>query len=265
MQNYKADQLIQDGSMELELAVISVLGDREDQQDCFGYSLKPGEGLIAVCDGMGGHEGGRLASSVAVNRMISSYDETYPHVEISSFLLEEVHKADREVYQLAREDGTLLRAGTTVCAVFVKDRKLSWVSVGDSRIYLLRDEEFVQITHDHNYRLALDEHLAAGAISEEEYQRELARGEALISFLGLGELKIIDINTVPFELQKDDRIILMSDGLYKLASDEEIKRILLNFNNISDALQALEMKAKKNAKYATVKRDNMTVALVRIK
>ena len=254
MQNYKADQLIEDG-----------LGDRDDQQDCFGYSLKQGEGLIVVCDGMGGHEGGRLASSVAVNRMISSYDETYPHADAGSFLLGEVHKADKDVYQLAREDGTLLRAGTTISAVLVKDRKLSWVSVGDSRIYLLRDEEFVQITQDHNYRLALDEHLAAGAIGEEEYQRELARGEALISFLGIGELKIIDINTVPFELQKDDRIVLMSDGLYKLASDDEILRILLNFTNISDALQALEMKAKKKAKYATVKRDNMTVALVRIK
>ena len=66
-------------------------------------------------------------------------------------------------------------------------------------------------------------------------------------------------------LIKEDKILLMSDGLYKLVSNDEIKRILSNFSNIEDALKALEIKAQKAARSKNVNRDNMTVALVKIK
>ena len=89
----------------------------------------------------------------------------------------------------------------------------------------------------------------AGLLDEEEFAKEDVRGEALISFLGIGNLALIDYSKSPLELQKDDKIIIMSDGLYKIVSDAEIARILENFNNIWEAVQALEMKAKKNAKY----------------
>lgn len=265
MQNYKDNQLITDENAAFEMTMLSVLGDREAQEDCFGYDLKNGEGLVVICDGMGGHDGGRIASSVAVEKILSAYRAQYPCAEPTNCLIGAANEADRTVAALTNAEGKPLRAGTTMVAVVVRDGELFWTSVGDSRAYLFRGSEFVQITEDHNYQLVLDERLAGGVISREEFERESLRGEALISFLGIGDLRIIDYNAVPLKLYKDDKILLMSDGLYKLVSDEEIQRIVENFSNIGEALQALDMKAKKNAKYLAASRDNMTVALIKIK
>ena len=102
-------------------------------------------------------------------------------------------------------------------------------------------------------------------IDELEYQSKSLQGEALISFLGVNGLPKIDTNDNPFTLIKDDKILLMSDGLYKLVSNDEIGRILSNFTNIEDALNALELKAQKVSKTSKISRDNMTVALIKIK
>lgn len=265
MLSYKDNHLITDENAAFELAIISVLGDREAQEDSFGYSLRGNEGIITVCDGMGGHEGGKMASSLAAHHIITGYEEQCPLEQPIGTLLNMTHRISEEIAGKCHEDGSPMKAGSTMVTVMIRDKDVYWVSAGDSRAYLYRGDEFVQITVDHTFRLMLDEHLAAGQITREEYEQQLYRGEALISFLGVWDLKVIDYNEVPFPLMKDDKILLMSDGLYKLVADEEIRRIIDNFSNISEALQALDMKAKKNAKALAINRDNMTVALIKIK
>ena len=264
MQGHKENERVSDGNSRLDLAILTVLGDREDQQDSFGYELKTDEGLIVVCDGMGGHEGGRQASSLAVNEFLTAYDRNYPCSDPVAFLDSTTRKADARIYELTGEEGKRLRAGSTVVAVLVRDRQLYWSSVGDSRAYLLRGEEFVQITEDHNYKTVLRERLEAGLIDAQEYAKENSRAEALISFLGIGGLQLVDYNDKALRLEKDDKIVIMSDGLYKVVSEAEIFRVIGNFSNISEALQALNMKAQKKAGPG-VRRDNMTVAIVKIK
>ena len=105
----------------------------------------------------------------------------------------------------------------------------------------------------------------AGLLDEAEFEKENVRGDALISFLGIGDLSLIDYSETPLDVIKDDKIIIMSDGLYKSVSDEEIARILDNFNNIEEAVKALEMKSRKNAKNSGASRDNTTIALIKIK
>ncbi len=107
--------------------------------------------------------------------------------------------------------------------------------------------------------------MKAHAISQDEYNQKIYRGEALISFLGFNGFPKIDLNAHPFKLQSNDRIVLMSDGLYKLVDNETMGRVIGNFNNISEAAQALEIKAKNISKNRNVKRDNMTVAIIRVK
>ena len=102
-------------------------------------------------------------------------------------------------------------------------------------------------------------------ITQEEYEAEAKRGGALISFLGIGDLKLIDYNSSPLTLKSGDRIILMSDGLYKLVPDEEIRTVAENFKNISDVLDVFEVKAAKAARIYGVSRDNMTAAIIHIK
>ncbi len=264
--NNPNDTIIQtDSSPLVNLAAISVLGDRDEQQDSFGYSLQHTEALVCVCDGMGGHQGGRQASNLAVDRLLYAYQNNSPCDDPKEMLLKAVKDADSAVAMLKLPDGSPLRAGSTLVAVFIKNGLLYWSSVGDSRAYLIRDGEFVQLTSDQNYRMVLDEKLQAGIITPSDYQREIVRGEALISYLGMGNVKLIDHNTVPLRLKKDDKIILMSDGLYKTLPDAQIARILDNFSNIQESLQALEMRAKKNAKNDRIVRDNMTAVLIKVK
>lgn len=265
MQNYKENCLVSDNNSVMEIAIMSVLGDREDQQDCFGYELRADEGVIVVCDGMGGHQGGQKASQTAVELILQKYTGVLQKEDDLGFLLEATKEANEAVCNLQDTEGNQLNAGSTVVSVIVRDNQLCWSSVGDSRAYLYRKGEFVQITQDHNYKTVLDEKKSMGLITSEEYDAECVKGEALISYLGVGKITLVDHNNEALQLMQDDKIVIMSDGLYKLVSDEEIQRIIENFSNITEALQALNMKAKKNARSRQAVRDNMTIAIIKMK
>ena len=104
-----------------------------------------------------------------------------------------------------------------------------------------------------------------GNIDRQTYETEMLQGDGLTSFLGVGREMQVDINVRGIPLHSGDRILMTTDGLYKLVSDEEINRILTNFKNIGEAVQALEMKASHGALKKRTVRDNMTIALVNIK
>lgn len=265
MVNHKAKQVITDENSSLCLAALSVIGDRDDQQDSFGYDLKQNRGLIVVCDGMGGLEGGKAASELAVKTFLEQTSTAADTGAQAHTMIRAVKTADAKIARLENGAGDLLRAGSTLVSVAVNRNELMWCSVGDSRAYLLRNGELVQFTQDHNYQTVLEEKRLAGLLSEADYRRESARGEALISFLGMGNLSLIDYSETPLALMKEDKLLIVSDGLYKMVTDFEIARILDNFNNIGEAVQALEMKAQKNAKNSGDVRDNTTIVLVKIK
>lgn len=265
MFNQKDQSLIRDENDAFQLAALSVIGHREDQQDSFGHRLQQNQGLVIVADGMGGHEGGKQASELAVKTFLEGYAQSGADIARSDVLVGIAKQADQGVSQLRNEAGQLLKAGSTLVAISISARQLMWCSIGDSRAYLIRGTEMVQLTLDHNYHTVLVEKLNAGLLNQREFEIEDARGEALISFLGIGNLSLVDYSETPLQLKQDDKIIMMSDGLYKVVTEEEIARIVDNFNNIGEALQALEMKAQRNAKNNGICRDNMTVALIKIK
>lgn len=263
--SYKDDYSLFDENAYFEIAITSVIGDREEQQDSSGFELKSDEGFSIVCDGMGGHNGGKAASTIATELLCKTFSNNYPNNNMRELLLDAVEEADKKVADLCDENGEPLRAGSTLVSVYIKGRHLYWISVGDSRIYIYRNSELVQVTTDHNLKTLLEERLSLNLIDLEEYNEKMSQGEALISFLGINGLPKIDANESGFELVSGDRILMMSDGLYKLLDDAEILRIIDNFNNIQEALKALELKAQKSSKTNSIKRDNMTVALIRVK
>lgn len=265
IKNYKDNTFLTDENTIFSFSIVSVIGNREEQQDCFGYSLHADEGIIAICDGMGGHAGGQRASNTAISRILDGYDSEYPVQNPEEFLRRKINEIDTEIKGFLTEDGTALNAGTTIVCVLINGSHLYWISVGDSRLYLFRAGELVQVTQDHIYQVVLEGKLQSGEISPTEYAREEEKGEALISFLGIGDVQLIDNNTVPFRLRSGDKLLLASDGLYKIVPEDEIQMLLSNFNNISEALQALNMKAGKIAEKQKIKRDNLTASLIQIK
>lgn len=246
------------------LTLLSVVGDREEQQDSFGYKLDKTDGIVVVCDGMGGHNGGRTASTLTVNKVLELADPRLPTPD-EDILKNMAIIADKAVSELTYDDGSPLNAGSTLASVIVKDMCMYWVSVGDSRVYLRRGQEFLKVTNDHNYLLALDEGLRSGEISPSQYSNELVRGEALISYIGLGNVQLIDYSESPLRLCSGDEILIMTDGLYKIVTDAEMQEVMLKSISIENVVHQLESVAANNAAINNVNRDNMTVAVIKIK
>lgn len=264
MQNYKNDQLVKDENQMMDVAILTTIGNREEQQDMFGYHLMNNECIVVICDGMGGHKGGKLASSISVEQFLRDYRNHYPAQDPISLLMSSAKSSDAAISELRNDSGEKLNAGSTCVSVIIREKQLYWCSVGDSRAYLLRGEEFVQLTQDQNYKTVLGERLRTGEITDAEYRLEMGRGEALISYLGIGELSLIDYNSTPLSLESGDKIILMTDGLYKTVPETEIQQILENFRNSAEALQALDKLASKTAKAKRFSRDNLTAAIITI-
>ena len=248
-----------------ELVIHSVLGDRAEQQDSSGCFISESCGAVVLCDGMGGHKGGKLAGRIGAETLLSACEELTDGRNIKSRYVAAAAEADRKISALLDGDGERLMAGTTAVSVFLHKRLLQWLSVGDSRIYLLRNNDFIQATTDHNLKTLLDFRLRSGEIEKEEYDSEISNGNALVSFLGMGGLTFVDTNDHMLPLEKNDTVFLTTDGLYKLLCDDLIKEILANFKNPADAAIALTYKAERQAKKTDTPMDNTTFAIIKIK
>lgn len=126
------------------------IGRRDSQQDAGFVAACDNETLAVVCDGMGGLTGGERASKAAIEKFLSEY-EREGRLDGGEWMEEAIELTDDLVYSLKAPDGTPLGAGTTLAAVHIIADRMYWVSAGDSRIYVLRAGQMVQITTDHNY------------------------------------------------------------------------------------------------------------------
>lgn len=218
---------------------ISLIGGRKNQQDALDYRVLPGGQFAAsVCDGMGGLNGGARASREACSGFFEEYEAAVLRSRGAKGppdLPQLARRLDRRILGLRDSDGLPLDGGSTLTAVVIENGFFHWLSVGDSRIGLLREGKLHWLNRLHNYRLELDEALRNGDISPEEYQAELPRGPALLSYLGCGELKYIDCRTrQPF--LPSDILLLCSDGFCELLPDDAMARTL---NSLDDSMTNL--------------------------
>ena len=256
---------VNENNQKFDFGAITTIGNREEQQDCIGYDIKSNKMIAVICDGMGGHEGGEIASQTAVERLLTEYYSLLPFHDIDQFFVESVIAIDGEISRLTKDDGTPLMAGTTIVAVIIIENQLHWLSVGDSRIYLYRNGELVRPTVDHNYSLLLKQRLLDGEITEKDYQKESEKGSMLISFLGKGDLPMIDYSSTPLSLFQGDVILLSSDGMFKNLSEKDICKIIKNYDSAEDAVIEMEKRATKQARIDNKKRDNVSLLMIKIK
>lgn len=250
---------------EITSASFSIIGDRLTQEDAVYIStdrqLLSAERkrvLAAVCDGMGGMANGGQASATAIQMIKDTFEQIQEdrEVNIPNFLISGMKTIDKTIHEFPKEGGR--GSGTTIVAVLVENDKLYWASVGDSRIYILREGTLTQVTRDHNYMLRLQSMVDQGQITQEEADTNRQR-EALISFLGIGNVSLMDVNMDPFTLQSGDIILLTSDGMTKVLSDEQIKDILSENSSVEDKARSLvETAVEQNMR----SQDNTTVALL---
>ena len=243
-----------------EVFASSIMGTRKYQQDSYGCITTPLGTLAAVCDGMGGLAGGERASQLGIRTLLEDYICT-GNGDILGFFDEEVKKIDSGVVELKDDNQRPLGAGTTLVAIHIKSGIMHWVSVGDSKIYLVRDGSMICLVREHNYRLMLNEMYANGEITLEQYRAEEPKAEALISYLGIGNVSLIDESEDPFQLRPGDVVLLCSDGLYKSLSEQQILSILQD--NSFDLQRAADELTGAALEYAARGQDNTTVMIVR--
>jgi len=244
----------------VKIGMSSVMGTRKTQQDTvYAFSRDPLH-LAVVCDGMGGLEGGEIASRMAAETLAADFLEMDETADISSFLRDEALRLDEQVWNLRGENGAFLDAGTTIVTTVIRGNELYWMSVGDSRIYQIRKGEITVLTREHNYRLTLDILLRQGRISREEYDRSQENAEALISYLGIGDLRLIDGNKRPILMEKGDKFLLCSDGLYRSMDKKQIMELLLRAPE--EAGRAAQTLTASVMQRCQGKQDNTSVVLV---
>jgi serine/threonine protein phosphatase PrpC len=213
--------------------------------------------LVAVADGMGGHSGGEIASSQAIEilreRVLSSQQDKNYTVDMRSFLDDLFQEANRKIFQLASQEERLAGMGTTLVASLLFREKAYTANIGDSRAYLFRNHTLTQITRDHTWKTDL---LRLNSVSEEEIY-EFPFKNLVTRSLGFDSEVVVDIFEV--DLQDGDYLLLCSDGLYNLVSSEKIRRIF-------ERHKTAEKICKKLIQSACQKggQDNITAVVVQV-
>lgn len=248
-----------------ETGADSIMGSRQCQQDFAYVYTGEKEILAAVCDGMGGMEGGERASSTAVFQLAEDFHlfQKNPPQSVPDFFTEEAKRLNQAVRSLKNDSGKSLKAGTTLVAAWFCKNEMYWVSVGDSRIWLVRDGRIHQVNRDHNYRLSLEYKLQNGEIDRSEFEREsrTSQAEALISYIGIENLRLIDVNRAPIRLEAGDIVILSSDGVYKSLDDVQVCAMVCD-NDIDMNIAAARLNVMA-LRYGVRGQDNTTSVLIR--
>lgn len=174
--------------------------------------------LFGVADGMGGHTGGEVASGTAVD-VITRTSKEAPPADIDD-LATYVKRANEMIWQKAQEDPSLHGMGTTCTLLHITGSTVQIAHVGDSRAYLLRQDELSQITEDHTL---VERMVREGRISREDAPHHPQRS---IITRALGVDAEVEVDTTTIEVQAGDRILVCSDGLSSMLDDPAIKRLL---------------------------------------
>lgn len=176
--------------------------------------------LYGVADGMGGHKGGEVASTSARDDLLRELEGKTPSVAALSGAIEEVN---RQIYHQQEHDDALTGMGTTLSVLWMSDNFVYIGHVGDSRVYLLRDGEFKQMTLDHSL---VEQLVREGVLTEEEAQNHPMRN---IITRAIGTDESVEVDVVVEERRKGDLWLACSDGLHGLVDDRQMRDALRQY------------------------------------
>ena len=246
----------------LEVAGRSDVGRvRSSNEDSYGYDQRLG--VYVVCDGMGGHAAGEIASRIAVDSVLAYFRDKEPMAADASLidapigaqlLADAVNKANESILQYADQNEATAGMGTTLVAARFCDGRFTIAHIGDSRIYLLRDGELVQLTEDHSFVM---EQVRRGVLTLQEAKQSAAQ-HIITRALGTGDDSPPDL--AEFPAQEGDVLLLTTDGILRHVEDQEIKAIMLQIPSLQVACDMLVDAANEGGG-----EDNATCLLLRVR
>ncbi|MBN2432988.1 MAG: Stp1/IreP family PP2C-type Ser/Thr phosphatase [Acidobacteria bacterium] len=238
-------------------------------------------GLFVVSDGMGGHNAGEIASMTAIKSMVSAINRDYfqklvqsrffrlpdnvynyhfkkmkppvPPLPPRRVLPQAIQRANRDIIELSRKNPAFFGMGATITAAIIVDRTLTVASVGDSRCYVIGREQLKQVTRDHTI---VNQMLELGTITPEEAKYHPGRN---FLYRSLGSDEVMELDVYEEELTPPVWVLLCSDGLNNMVSDEQIQTVI-------DGARSPERAATRLVRIANRAggKDNISVVLVKV-
>lgn len=181
--------------------------------------------LLVIADGMGGYEGGSVASQIVVSSFSDVYQRSSPSLPPLQVMQAGVAAALAAMKQQAARSEALSRMGSTVVAVVIKDGSIHLVNVGDSRAYLINPRQCRQISYDQSL---VGELLRQGIIGEEDVRTHPRRNVLNMSISAQRETVSTYSNIFPY--QPGDRLVLCSDGLWGPVTEPQIQAVVLEYH-----------------------------------
>lgn len=229
---------------------------RVNQDAVISKTLSSNFAWSLICDGMGGTNGGDIASSVAISEISKSLnadlDETLSSEDIKLFMYKAIENANNKIFEKAFENKLLRDMGTTAVLCIVKGDVMHVMHAGDSRAYLISGDGIKQITKDHSM---VQEMVDRGEITMQDARNHPQKN---IITRALGVEKNIKLDYIEINLRKGDILLLCSDGLTNEIADNDIYEICLK-SDISKIPEKLIREANRAGG-----RDNITVSVAKI-
>ena len=233
---------------------------RQLNEDYIGFDQDLGIAVLA--DGMGGHQSGEIASHMAVESVLGKLQnmckpksaEAITGSQLLDYVSNTISYSNSMIFQAAEAVDEHRGMGTTLVAVMIQDSQIYAGHVGDSRLYLYRDESLMRITKDHS--------LVQDLIDRGFYTEEEARSANVghIVTRALGTKAQVEVDTLQHDLEEGDILLLCSDGLSDMVADWQIQEILKEqSSNLEQATESLVSSANTNGG-----KDNISVILMQV-
>jgi serine/threonine protein phosphatase PrpC len=246
----------------LEVAGRSDVGRvRQSNEDCYGFDLR--QGVFVVCDGMGGHAAGEVASKIAVDTVLNYFRDKEPlaaNAELvdaplgAQLLSDAVNKANESILEYAEGHASASGMGTTLVAARFAEEKFTIAHIGDSRIYLLRQGSLLQLTEDHSLVM---EQVRRGIMTVDEAKKSTAQ-HIITRALGTDDNSPPDLAEFPAET--GDILMLTTDGVLRHLEDQQIHEALAESASLQEACDhMIELALDAGGE------DNATCVLIRVK
>ncbi|NOQ63925.1 MAG: SpoIIE family protein phosphatase [Methyloprofundus sp.] len=236
-----------------------IQGKRERQEDSYQILQQvevAGETglLFLLCDGMGGHVGGEVASHLICEHFRESFDQSA--LAMQARLKSALDHAHQQLIAYTEQHAEYAGMGTTLIAACVVGQRLYWLSVGDSPFWILREGKLQRLNADHSMLPVFKKMVEMGELSLEEALND-PRRHALRSVISRKPIKEVDVTETAFVLQAGDQLVLASDGLETL-TDEQIIAALLNASSLNCQQVVTELLTKVDS-IARPDQDNTSV------
>jgi serine/threonine protein phosphatase PrpC len=238
-----------------ETATLSAPGGRPDNEDFLGYRMAQGAGCWALADGLGGHRGGEIASRLAVDAAICSFEEN-PAVT-GEALNAHMVRANRAVLKRQAAEAELTHMRTTMVMLIASPQGAWWTHAGDSRLYWFRNGKIQEQTRDDSVPQRL---VDAGEISAAQIRFHEDRSR-LLNSVGAREDVVASNRAMPGPPEASDAFLLASDGFWECVTEPEMESDFSETANSESWIRKMEARVKERA---LADHDNYSAIAVRV-